>query len=823
MSRKRSPAAQGTSSRPGPLFRLSERLRAHPSVDPFLLLALFALVCGPYLYRACQTAIPGGWDGVPHYAIADLYARNIFPAISGWMPEYFAGMPYPDFYPPVFYFSVAALTKGGLSTRDAFLLVQVLASAAVPLLSYLCARRLSGTRVGGVVAGLLATGYLVHGGALSRLGIALRGTFDAGLSTQLLGHCMVLLFYYAFLSALEDRRWAAASALFLALVPLTNVHMVWVAALLFVTLSATQLVMARSHAERLRVLAVHAAIGVVSLLLSACWVVPMLARLKYVPTLALDPVPPGVAAFLFFRLSVYLLCGFAAALLERNARAIALAVSLLLLLVLSVLPARYLSLSDVALQPGRLAVAFPFLMTFLVGYLVGVAGKLWSWPLAQPAVALACAAFFFLHFKLESAPTGNVTDTEMTQYENVLRTLNGRTDGRVITEMDRKGSQNPFALQALVGASGGHSLTTVFRESSVNVLFTVPMRNRFSTENESFGVDSKVGADDFETEWAQELTRLRLFNVRYFAVQSEEMKEKLAALPGVRRESPEGRWELYALEAPAPGLASVPAYAPVLTFAPFSVKRRPNFSFDFVRLGEEMLASGQLEVPLVLARSGRLDREEDWERFRTALVTEYRYEDAERAYAALEHFSRDRHLLLLESEDPLYARLAKLAPERKTVHLIPTLADRPAPSSAGVPPGRRAVAEQRAARTIHRRLLEVLDAVKEPVGDVPGLKSARLEGERLELELDAEPSRPVPVWVRQGYFPTWTNPEGEPVYMATPTFQLTFVRQREATVRIQRGGLERGSALLSVAGLALVVGGVVTGRRRKAERSAPPG
>jgi LPXTG-motif cell wall-anchored protein len=81
----------------------------------------------------------------------------------------------------------------------------------------------------------------------------------------------------------------------------------------------------------------------------------------------------------------------------------------------------------------------------------------------------------------------------------------------------------------------------------------------------------------------------------------------------------------------------------------------------------------------------------------------------------------------------------------------------------------------------------------------------------------------VPVWVRQGYFPTWTNPEGEPVYMATPTFQLTFVRQREATVRIQRGGLERGSALLSVVGLALVVGGVVTGRRRKAERSTPPG
>jgi|GEM_PF-2590549 len=819
MSRTRSPAVQEPLARAQP-FPVLERLRAHPAFDFLVLLAMFALVCGPYLYRACQTAIPGGWDGVPHYAIADLYARRIFPAISGWMPEYFAGMPYPDFYPPVFYFCVAALTKVGLSTRSAFLLVQVLASAAVPMLSYLCARRLSGTRVGGLVAGLLATGYLVDGGALSRLGIALRGTFDAGLSTQLLGHVMVLLFYRAFLSSLEDRRWAGAAALFLALVPLTNVHMVWVAALLFVTLSVTQAVMAGSRAERLRVLAVHGAVGVTALLLSACWVVPMLARLRYVPTLALDPVPPGVAAFLFFRLTLYLLAGAAAAVLERNARAIALASALVLLLALSVLPARYLSLSDVALQPGRLAVAFPFLMTFLVGYLVGVAGKLWRHPWAQPAVALACAVVFFLHFRLESAPTGNVTDAQMQEYANVLDTLGGRTDGRVITEMDAKGSENPFALQALVASSGGHSITTVFRESSTNVLFAVPMRNRFSSVKESFGVDSKVGADDFAEEWEQELERLRLFNVRYFAAQSAEMKKKLGALPGVHRESPPGRWELFAFEAPAAGFATVPAYAPVLTFAPFSVKRRPDFSFDFVRLGEEMLAAGRLDVPLVLARTGRLDVEADWERFRTALVTEYRYEDAERAYAALESFSRERHLLLVESEDPLYARLARLAEERKTVHLIPALAARQLVGQHAHP-GRRARAEQSAARTVHQRLLEVLEQVKEPLKDVPGMKGSRLEGERLELELDAEPSRPVPVWVRQGYFPTWTNPEGERVYLATPTFQLTFVNQREAVLRIQRGGLEWGAALLSLLGAALVAASFLTSRREQVEAPRP--
>jgi hypothetical protein len=783
---------------------LAGHLRARPVLDVLLLLVLFAAICGPYLYRACQTAIPGGWDGGPHYAIADVYARQVFPAISGWMPEYFAGMPFPDFYPPGFYFLVALLTKLGLSTRTAFLGLQVVASAAVPVLSYLCARRLSGSRLGGVVAGLLTLGYLVEGSNLFRLGISLHGTFDAGLSTQLLGHCMVLLFYFTFLQALEDRRSAAAAALFLALVPLTNVHMVWVAALLFLGLSATSLVMAGALAERLRILAVHGAVGVTALLLSACWVVPMLARLKYVPTLALDPVPPGVATFLFFRLAVYLLFGSIAAVLERNQRTIALAVALALLLAIAVLPSRYLALSDVALQPKRLAVAFPFLMTFLVGYVVAVAGKLLHSPLARPIVGLLVAAVFFLHFRLDLAPTGNLTGAQLDEYQNVLRALGGRTDGRVITEMDEKGSQNPFALQALVGASGGHSLTTVFRESSLNVFFAVPMRNRFSSVKETFGVDSKADAHDFAGTWEDDLARLRLFNVRYFAVRSDELKTRLAEVPGMRRESPEGRWELHAFEAPAPGIAVVPTHAPVLTFAPFSVKRRPAFGFDFVRLGEEMLAAGRLDAPLVLSRTGRLDTE-DWERFRTALVTEYRYEDLERAYAALERFSRDRHVVLLEAADPLYTRLARLASERPTLHLVPVQA------SEGLSE----------ARIIHQRLLDTLDTVKEPLRDVPRVVSSKLEGERLDLELDSEPTQPVPIWVRQGYFPTWKNPEGEPVYMATPTFQLTFVRQREATLRIQRGGLEWVSALLSLLGVALLVTAVLSARRPPAV--APPG
>ena len=102
------------------LLRALRSPRAKTAVDLLAILALFAVLAGPYLRRVYASALPGGWDGVPHYAIADVYARRLFPGIGGWLDEYFAGMPFPTFYPPVFYMTVAALTKLSLSTRAAF-------------------------------------------------------------------------------------------------------------------------------------------------------------------------------------------------------------------------------------------------------------------------------------------------------------------------------------------------------------------------------------------------------------------------------------------------------------------------------------------------------------------------------------------------------------------------------------------------------------------------------------------------------------------------------------------------------------------------------
>lgn len=61
--------------------------------------------------RCCleRRGVARGWDGSGHNAIGTLYDQVIFPNTFGWTGAYCGGMPFPNFYPPLFYWLVALL------------------------------------------------------------------------------------------------------------------------------------------------------------------------------------------------------------------------------------------------------------------------------------------------------------------------------------------------------------------------------------------------------------------------------------------------------------------------------------------------------------------------------------------------------------------------------------------------------------------------------------------------------------------------------------------------------------------------------------------
>src|SRR5436309_4700232 len=80
----------------------------------FLAVSVFffwLLLSGQYLWRFWHGTAISGVDGSGHVAALHLYATHIYPDIHGWLPEFFGGMPFPVFYPPLFYWIAATLMK----------------------------------------------------------------------------------------------------------------------------------------------------------------------------------------------------------------------------------------------------------------------------------------------------------------------------------------------------------------------------------------------------------------------------------------------------------------------------------------------------------------------------------------------------------------------------------------------------------------------------------------------------------------------------------------------------------------------------------------
>ena len=74
-----------------------------------LLLLVMLIYSGQFFYNYSRNYIIGGWDGTSHYAMAKFYSENIFPRPFGWSQNWNAGMPWPLGYPPLFYYTLAAL------------------------------------------------------------------------------------------------------------------------------------------------------------------------------------------------------------------------------------------------------------------------------------------------------------------------------------------------------------------------------------------------------------------------------------------------------------------------------------------------------------------------------------------------------------------------------------------------------------------------------------------------------------------------------------------------------------------------------------------
>jgi uncharacterized membrane protein len=108
----------------------TRRLRASQFLGLFPILTTFSalpIALSRKRWLEIWGARARAWDGTGHYATAQIYDQTIFPDTFGWTHAYFGGMPFPNFYPPLFYWLVGLLHHTHrFSFNAAFKLVMVL-------------------------------------------------------------------------------------------------------------------------------------------------------------------------------------------------------------------------------------------------------------------------------------------------------------------------------------------------------------------------------------------------------------------------------------------------------------------------------------------------------------------------------------------------------------------------------------------------------------------------------------------------------------------------------------------------------------------------
>jgi hypothetical protein len=143
------------------------------------------------------------WDGSGHYALAQIYNQSVFPETFGWTNAYFAGIGFPNFYPPLFNFLVALLTHTHLlSFAAAFKLVLVVPTMLLPGVVWWLAYRLSGRdRIAATCAALALMPLLVDNrfsNSTGVIGLSHTSTFLLGLYTQPLGFVLLIAWYVSY-------------------------------------------------------------------------------------------------------------------------------------------------------------------------------------------------------------------------------------------------------------------------------------------------------------------------------------------------------------------------------------------------------------------------------------------------------------------------------------------------------------------------------------------------------------------------------------------------------------------------------------------------
>lgn len=788
-------------------------------------------------------------DGSGHFAAAQIYDQTIFPDTFGWTNSYFAGMPLPNFYPPLFFWLVSLVHHTGLvSFNTAFKLGVAIPLLMMPLalwaIAYVHSGRNQRIAIGTAIAGttLYALGEIIQ----PNNGLDMSSTWLDGFYTQPLGFTLMLLWILVYLISRPGVLQFIGSAILLSLTVLANFFNA-ITAIIFIAVvlvwDIAEWLRAPNAArrnEQQKSFLLHFLSPWISLGLCAFWIVPMLSSYEYLVT---RPLVRPLISLMTTPLWCWYFLAATGAIIWCRQRSGRLGPYLIacVILFLALLFAGTFAPPWFPLQVFRFFSTLNFLLSIPVGISLAYLTDLYlkkreNWTskthsahsshsfAKQITVVLLGAAILIglgitMSRKKLTKAVAFYTPETLERISGALEFGKMHNDGRYLVEVLPSFADSglvrsdSLALNAYLGSQNNEVVSIVYREASANSSFFNAELNAMSVYRENFGISSALLADlDFvDQPLAQHIKRLQFMGVRYVIIGTPEMKDQFSREPDVTARHDIGGWTIFELRQSAAPVRML-QYRPALLVSDFTVKMRRSGQFDFIRLAEEEFNDAWFDVLLVRSPEKQIDLLPQLDQFGALVLDRYEYQNEEKAFLQLKTFAQTRSLILLSSDAPLFSRI------KSAVHEFPhaTIIDRERqdPGDWIDEPEPSQHYNNSSIRNTWKAIRAALDANKITVSPVE--IQGQVDKNKFEINTATASGPLVPVLIAYTFFPKWVRSDDKPLYPATPFFTVGFF-DRATQINFQRTKYDRLAiwcSALTLGSLVILAGGYLVRRRR---------
>jgi hypothetical protein len=817
-----------------------------------LTLAVLSLIPIALSGKLWLASLHGGssraWDGTGHYAIAQIYDLDIFPKTLGWCNGYFGGMPFPNFYPPVFYWCIGLLHHTHLlSFNSSFIAVVTIPVLLIPVSVWFLAWFLAGRNFfiaifAAVAVVPLLSDVRITGSLLA--GLDYFSTFQIGLYAQPLGFVLMIAWFiiYSGRSKPDDTRTIpicpiAFSSFHLALVVLSNFFNAITSVIFILATLSNDLICYRravgsqSKQTKKRIFLAHCSSPLIALTLTLFWALPMLTEYQYFVTRPYTPeteslISRGLLAWYAFAVVGFVIWfsgsaqkGTPAGVRFGDAKDAGSALRTraawpflvtCLILATSVVFAATIAPKWFPLQAPRFLATLTFLLTVPVGFALAsafrrVAKLLGELPRGGTAVTLRraryTAAVFVIAFLILGSTAPSLSwayafypKGERSSIDDVLAFARQHQDGRYLVEVINpkvgpawtEASFDARAINSYLGAQGNETISGVFHEASPNSLFTLPVVNAFSNYPDSFGVSSILADDlDFAAQPLNEhVKRAQFLGVKYLVIRTPAMKERVSKEIPIAVKHDLGWWSVFDLPGVPAPKVQALAYKPALVLSSFTVKARHRNEMSFVRLAEEQFADNWFDVVLVRSPESKIDRLPDLDKFGALIIDTYDWSNQDAAFERLREFAQTRPLILLSSEDALFHRIQTDRANFPSLEVVERQAEERGEIVDALNPSYHY--NDSLIRKEWKSIRTILDHHKVPTTLSPSAVTVEYGQNTINLNCKADAhGESVPVLVATTFHPNWLRNDGASVYAATPFYMLTFI-DRPVTLTYRR-------------------------------------